>query len=260
MTSVYFPSMSGIMAGQQQVDVIANNLANLSTTGFKAARAQLVSLPSQRSEVARAGEAVLGPVDLGGGVMLGAVTRQFTTGPIQVTGNPLDLAIVGDGATFFAVRRRDGTVAYTRAGALSIDANGQLVTADGAILEPPITLSPGARIDHVDAQGRIYAVQGSANAPTVVGQLQLVRFPNPNGLIALGNGQFSATPAAGQPEVGTPGAPGWPTIGSGMLEAANVDLATEMTQLIIAQRAYVANIRALQTTDEMVALAIQTRS
>lgn len=259
MSILYFPAVSGLVAQQQRLDVIANNLANLSTPGYKAARAELVALPPQEVRVARAGETTFGPVELGSGVVLGAVSRGFARGPVQVTGNPLDLAILGSDG-FFQVTMPDGTVAYTRSGTLAVDGLGRLTLGDGSLLVPPVVVPGGTRISHVDEQGVVYGIAADTGELQPLGQLELARFPNPDGLLAVGGNRFVATPASGEPERGTPGGDGWPTVGSGMLETSNVDLAEQMVQMIEAQRAYSANARALETLDEMIGLAIRTRS
>ncbi len=259
MSSLYFPAVSGMRAQQQRLDIIANNLANMSTTGYKAARAQFAALPPQEVRVARAGTTTLGSVELGSGVVLNGTTRQFTQGPVQVTGNLLDLAILGSDE-FFQVTTPEGITAYVRSGTLSVDAAGRLTLGDGSLLTPPIVAPDGVSVSHVDERGVVYGRAAGATEPQPLGQIMLVRFPNPDGLLAVGSNRFIATPAAGAPELGTPAADGWPAVASGMLEASNVDLADQMVQLIEAQRAYSANARALDTLDEMLGLAIRTRS
>lgn len=259
MSSLYFPAVSGIRAQQQRLDIIANNLANSNTTGYKAARAEFAALPPQNIRVARAGATALGRVELGSGVVLNGTSRQFTQGPVQVTGNLLDLAILGSDG-FFQVTTPEGITAYVRSGTLSVDGAGRLTLGDGSLLTPPIVVPAGVRVNHVDERGVIYGLPAGATEPQPLGQIVLARFPNPNGLLAIGNNRFVATPAAGAPELGVPATDGWPAIASGMLEASNVDLADQMVQMIEAQRAYSANARALETLDEMLGLVIRTRS
>ena len=259
MSNLYFPAVSGMRAQQQRLDIIANNLANLSTPGYKAARAEFAALPPQEVRIARAGGTTLGQVELGSGVVLHGTTRRFTGGPLQITGNRLDVAILGADA-FFQVTTPEGMTAYVRSGTFSLDATGRLTLGDGSVLSPPVVVPAGGSITHIDERGVIYGLLANAEEPERLGQIMLARFPNPNGLLAAGSNRFVATPAAGDPEVGLPATNGWPGVVSGVLEASDVDLTEQMVQLIGAQRAYSANARALETLDEMLGLVIRTRS
>ncbi len=258
MEALYFPAVSGIRAQQLRLDTIAHNLANLETDGFKAVRAEFAAIPPQQYLIARAGEAVLGPVHVGAGVELIGTTWQPTLGPLEVTGDPYDF-VLGGPDLFVISQLPDGTTAYRRSGRLSVDGAGRLVFADGSLLQPPISLPPGTQLDHIAPDGTVWVRSADGTTTEAVGQLTLARFPNPQGLLAAGNGRFLATEAAGQPEVGAPGRGTWPPILSGVREHSNVDLADQMTQLIMAQRAYTANLRALQTIDELVEIATRLR-
>lgn len=258
MEALYFPAVSGARAQQVRLDTIAHNLANLETDGFKAVRAEFAAVPPQQYLVARAGEAVLGPVSVGAGVEVIGTTRQYTLGPLEVTGDPADLVLSG-ADTFLATRLPDGTLAYRKSGHLGIDAEGRLVFEDGSVLEPPVRLPEGTQLDRIEPDGTIL-VRAPGSADTrAIGRLELVRFPNPQGLLAAGRGRWLATEAAGQPEVGAPGEGGWPPVLSEVREHSNVDLVDQMTQLIMAQRAYTANLRALQTIDELIEIATRLR-
>ncbi|MDI3340326.1 MAG: flagellar hook-basal body complex protein [Sphaerobacter sp.] len=259
MTGVYATGATGLRAQQARIDTVANNLANAATTGFKMARVDLVDLIQQPLEVARAGDGSEPETDLGAGVAVGDVSRSFAPGGVVPTGNPLDLMILGPDS-FFVVTTPDGQQRYTRDGHLRVDGAGQLVTAAGDRVMPAITVPPGANVTEVTQEGRVLALLPGAAAPVEIGQLTLARFANPQGLAADGHNRFAATAASGEPEIGTPGAGGLPTLMSGALEAADVDLADQMTTLIEAQRAYTANARSIQALDEMVGLVIQTRS
>lgn len=258
MEVLYFPAVSGLRAQQTRLDTIAHNLANLETDGFKAVRAEFAAVPPQDYLVARAGTAVLGPVAIGTGVELLATTRQFTTGPLEASGNPWDFALAGPD-TFLPVQLPDGTTAYRRSGTLSVDATGRLVFEDGSLLVPPVILPPGTQLDRIANDGTVFVRQPGSGSTEAIGRLQLVRFPNPQGLLAAGQGRWLATEAAGPAETGFPGENGWGPVLGGMREHSNVDLVDQMTQLIMAQRAYTANVRALQSIDELIEIATRLR-
>jgi len=258
MEALYFPAVSGARAQQVRLDTIAHNLANLETDGFKAVRAEFAAVPPQAYLVARAGEAVLGPVAVGSGVELVATTWNPTLGPLAVTGDPFDLVLTGPD-TFLPTRLPDGAVAYRRSGRLTVDGAGRLGFEDGSMLQPPITVPEGAQLDRIDPDGTVFVRRGQGGDAEAIGRIQLVRFPNPQGLLAAGQGRWLVTEAAGQPETGMPGEGNWPPVLSGVREHANVDLVDQMTQLIMAQRAYTANLRSLQTIDELIEIATRLR-
>lgn len=258
MEALYFPAVSGARAQQVRLDTIAHNLANLETDGFKAVRAEFAAIPPQEYVVARAGTATLGPVGVGTGVELVGTTRQFTLGPIVVTGDPSDL-VLARADTFLPVQLPDGTVAYRRSGRVSLDGAGRLVFEDGSLPLPPLVLPAGAQLDQIAPDGTIFVRAPGAGDRQPVGRLEVVRFPNPQGLLAAGQGRWLATEAAGQPEAAGAGEGSAPLVLNGVREHSNVDLVDQMTQLIMAQRAYTANLRALQTLDELVEIATRLR-
>ncbi len=251
---------TGMAAQETQLDTIANNLANANTTGYKRQHAEFEDLLYQnvRSAGPNAdGTAAPTGTQLGTGVRIVATSRSFTQGTLQQTGNPLDLAIEGQG--FFAVMRPTGEMGYTRAGSLKLDAQGRLTTSDGLPLEPPITVPSDATSVTVTADGTVSAQQPGGHAPTVVGQLQLTTFPNANGLAADGHNLFSPTASSGEPVTGAPAAEGRGTLMQGALEGSNVDVVDEMVSMIRTQRAYEINSKVISTADEMLRNATQTQ-
>jgi flagellar basal-body rod protein FlgG len=255
MSGVFRSSVTGLQAQQTRLDMIANNIANLYTPGFRGARADLAATPRQPLAVADAN----GTLELGGGVELTGTTRVFAQGALQLTSGTLDLAILGaDG--FFQIALPGGGTAFTRAGGFSLDGEGYLVAGNGDRLAPPIQVPAGMTISHINGDGTVYASRPGSPTREQVGQLTLARFPNPDGLAAVGADRFVATDAAGALEPGAPGSAGFPEIGSGVLEASNVDMAEQTTLMLDAQRAYSMNLRAVQALDEMIGLVVQMRS
>lgn len=259
MSGMFFSSVSGLRAQQTRLDSVANNLANLSTTGYKAARIDLAALPRQPLEIARAGATPLSLTEIRSGVAVVGTTQSFSMGGLQTTNSATDLAILGEGA-FFQVRTQDGAIAYTRDGQFSVDGSGQLVTSNGDVIEPPIEVPGGMTISHITGEGVVMALLPNSASTRPIGQIELARFPNPNGLLLAGSNRFVATAAAGAVETGNPGLDGFSQVASGVLETSNVDLAEQSVTLIEAQRAYAMNLRAVQTLDEMVGLVVRTRS
>jgi flagellar basal-body rod protein FlgG len=256
---VFRSAVTGVRAQQLALDVIANNLANVSTTGYKARRADFRDLLYQRLRAGRVPDptAPVSPAEIGGGARADVISRLFSQGALRESGRVLDLAIAGDG--FFQVRTAAGQVAYTRDGALQIDATGRLTTAAGELIDPPVTLPEDLITLRIDERGTIYGTRAGAEGELTLGQLQLARFTNPAGLSAAGENLFVATDNSGAPQTGNPGENGLGQLVSGFLEAANVDLGAEMTAMIQAQRAYQLNLKAVQTIDEMTAQALQLR-
>jgi flagellar basal-body rod protein FlgG len=193
----------------------------------------------------------MGPtgVQVGLGTRVVATARNFTQGTIEQTGNALDVAIEGKG--MLPVLRPDGTVAYTRAGALKLDADGRLVTSAGLPVEPPITVPPDVTEVIIDQSGKVSATRSGEAEPTDLGQLQIATFANPGGLDAVGHNLFLASAASGEPSVGIPGDEGRGSILQGALEGSNVDVVTEMIGMIRAQRAYEINSKVISAADEM---------
>lgn len=250
-------SAAGMIGQQKLVDVIANNLANVNTVGYKKSRVDFEDLVYQTLKLAGtpAAPELRRPagVELGTGVRVAVTPRMFSMGNLQVTGNPLDLAISGDG--FFQILLPDGRIAYTRDGTFKKDAEGSVVTSNGYRLYPPVTLPPDAEEISITSDGRILVkVPGAAEA-VEVGRIELVRFVNPAGLRSIGKNLFLQTPASGEPMVGTPGKEGFGEIVQGALEMSNVNIVDEMVGLIVAQRAYEFNARGVQTADAMLATA-----
>jgi flagellar basal-body rod protein FlgG len=249
---------TGMTAQETKLDTIANNLANANTTGFKRQDADFEDLLYQnlRAPTANAaGGASPSGAQVGSGARVVSTSRAFSQGPIQQTGNPLDLAIEGNG--FLAVSHRAGETAFTRAGSLKVDATGRLVTSDGLAVEPPITFPADTTAIAISADGLVTATQPGQRQPTQVGQLQLVNFPNPNGLNGLGHNLYEATASSGEPAAGAPGADGRGTFMQGALEGSNVEVVTEMIALVRTQRAYEINSKVVSAADEMMRNATQ---
>ncbi|MBI5426790.1 MAG: flagellar basal-body rod protein FlgG [Nitrospinae bacterium] len=254
--SLYVAS-TGMNAQDLNVSVIANNLANVNTTGFKRSRPDFQDLLYQNlrlvGTLSEAGNQVPTGIQLGLGVKPAAVQKIFLQGDPVQTQNPLDLAIQGQG--FFQITLADGTIAYTRAGAFKLDNTGQIVTSDGLRMEPAITVPPDALQIAVDNQGSVSVTQPGATAPAVLGTIQLATFQNSAGLQAIGFSLFKETDASGTPTTGTAGIDNRGTIQQGFLELSNVSVVEEMVNLITAQRAYEVNSRSVQTADQMLQIA-----
>jgi flagellar basal-body rod protein FlgG len=248
-----YTAATGMEAQQLRMDVISNNLANASTTGFKKTRAEFEDLLSETIRGAGApaaqGGADPAPLQVGLGVRTGGTTRAFAQGDAVNTGNPLDLAI--EGAGFFRVQRASGDYAYTRAGNFAVDATGRLVTQHGEVVEPGITVPPDATAVTIKPDGTVTATVAGRPDPNTLGQLELSTFTNPAGLTSLGNNLFAATPASGDPVTSKPGEQGTGTLAQGMLEGANVKAVEEMIDMIACQRAYELNSKIIQTADQM---------
>lgn len=242
---------AGLQAQQYALDVAANNLANAQTTGFKRQRVDPVDLPPAPSPFGAPGgdgTVVIAPYELGQGSAPGAVVTHLGQGPLVATGRPLDIAIAGEG--LLTVTLPDGQTAYTRDGALHLDGAGRLTTAAGALVAPPITVPAGARAVTIARDGRVLADLGTGE-PQTVGQLQLVRFANPDGLQRVGQNLFVATAAAGPTTSGAPGSAGFGALVAGSLEGSNVEVGEDLVRVIQAQRAYQVNSRVLRMLDEM---------
>jgi flagellar basal-body rod protein FlgG len=243
-----------MVAQQYNLDVIANNLANVNTTGFKQQRAEFQDLMYQtfRTSGATTGANSRQPVSLqiGLGTQFSSTGSNFNQGPMQSTGNPLDVAITGDG--FLRVLRPDGTVGYTRDGSLKRDQTGLLVTSDGYPLEPAVTIPPGATGITIAPNGKISAIlPGNPEAQELPGGLEITTFANPAGLQRVGQNLYVKGAASGEAVDGTPGEEGRGEIRQYMLEGSNVQVVEEMVRMITAQRAYEINSKAIQTSDDM---------
>ena len=245
---------TGMLAQQTNVEVIANNLANMNTTGFKEQRAEFEDLLYQNVELQGAqssdtGTIVPSGVQLGAGVRTAAVYRINRQGDLQTTSNSYDVAI--NGAGYFRIQMPDGTDAYTRAGNFALSPEGQLVTQQGYVVQPGIAIPTTATAVTINAQGQVQATVPGQTAAQTVGQLELTRFPNDAGLKAEGNNLFTETASSGAPQSGVPGSTGYGTIQQGFLETSNVNAVSEITSLITAQRAYEMNSKVITAADEM---------
>ena len=245
---------TGMAAQELNVQVISNNIANLRTTGFKkqtAAFQDLIYQHIRRVGAQSSDQGTILPVgiDLGGGVKTVGTPRSMTQGTLSQTGNDLDLAITGEG--FFKVLMPDGTFQYTRDGTFQMDNQGRIVTAAGNPVQPTITIPNNASGITINAQGQVsVTLPGSTNSQ-VIGQLALTRFINKAGLQPVGNNQFTDTPSSGAPQDGVADQQGYGTITQGSLEQANVDVVSEMSDLIAAQRAYEMNAKVVSAADQM---------
>jgi flagellar basal-body rod protein FlgG len=254
MLRALYTAASGMVAQQLNLDNIANNLANASTAGFYGRRLQFSDLVYQNVIMPGAAATQQTTVSAGLQVGLGTMPRASevlqTQGNFSSTGNPLDLAIQGLG--FFQVTMPDGTISYSRAGSFHLDAQGNIVTADGNPLQPSITIPANATSITVGSDGTVSVTEAGQTAAQQVGSIQLAMFPNPGGLNSIGNNLFLATTASGDPIVGAPGASeGLGTLQQGMLEQSNVDIVSEFVQLIVAQRAYESNSKVVTSADQM---------
>lgn len=253
MNPALWIAKTGLDAQQTRMAVIANNLANVNTTGFKQSRAVFSDLLYQniRQPGAQSSQNTHLPsgLMLGTGVQIVATEKVFTQGNIVQTDNSLDIAIEGRG--FLEILRPDGTIAYTRDGSLQLDADGQIVTADGFALQPGLTLPTGTLSITVGSDGTISALVSGSTAPTQVGTVQLADFINPTGLQPIGGNMYIETAASGAPQSGTPGQSGLGTVVQGALESSNINVVEELVNMIETQRAYEMNSKAISTTDQM---------
>ena len=248
---------SGMTAQQMNVDNIANNLANVNTTGYKRSKVEFQDVLYQRLQQAgistATGSVIPTNLEVGYGVKPVATTRQYDMGELSATENPFDMAINGNG--FFQVTLPDGTTGYTRDGTFKVSSDGRLTTSDGYFLTPEITIPEDAESVSISAEGVVSVMQVGQTDPTEVGQLELARFINPAGLSALGHNLLEVTAASGDPVTGVPGEEGLGSIAQGYLEVSNVDVVAEMVNMIIAQRAYEINSKAIQTSEDMTQIA-----
>lgn len=248
-----FIAATGMNTQELNVNVIANNLANVNTIGFKRSRPEFQDLLYQNLRVvgtlSDAGNQVPTGIQLGLGAKAAAIQKIFLQGDCTQTQNPLDMAIQGRG--FFQISQADGTIAYSRAGSFKLDNSGQIVTADGLRMEPTIAIPPDALNVAIDPEGTVSVTQSGVAAPTVVGTVQTVTFQNDAGLQAIGFNLFRQTDASGPPIIGNPGLDDHGTVQQGFLELSNVSVVEEMVNLIAAQRAYEVNSRTVQTSDEL---------
>jgi flagellar basal-body rod protein FlgG len=253
MSSSLRTSASGMLAQQRMIDVIANNLANVNTTGFKRSR---VSFEDVLYETVRPGASAtspaggaLSPIQIGKGVRVAAVLRLHAEGSPEQTGRALDVAIEGDG--FFQVQRADGTTGYTRDGGFTLSEDGRMVTIGGEALLPEIVVPEGATNLGIGPTGVVSVTLPGSATPMELGRIEVVRFLNPAGLLALGGNQYGESPATGRPLPGFPGEDGSGRLMQGALESSNVEIVQEMTDMIAAQRAYEINAKAVRAGEDM---------
>ena len=245
---------TGMQAQQTNVEVISNNIANMTTTGFKRRRAEFQDLIYQNlrrvgSSSSDTGTIVPSGAQVGLGVKTAAIYRINEQGNLQQTSNTFDLAISGCG--YFQITLPSGDTAYTRDGTFGLSPEGQIVTADGYVVQPGITVPSNATSVTINSSGEVQATLSGQTAPTTVGQIQLATFPNEAGLDAQGNNLLLQSAASGAPSSGNPAAPGFGTVMQGFIETSNVNVVTEITNLISAQRAYEMNSRVITTSDQM---------
>lgn len=252
---------TGMSAQQTQLEGISNNIANANTNAFKKQRIDFQDLLYQtvRAAGAQTSATTRSPtgLQLGSGVRVAGAAHIFSQGNTLITNNPLDIAIEGDG--FFVVQQPDGSPAYTRSGALQKDSQGQLVTSEGAPLDPPILIPSDSISVTVGADGTVNAMVQGQTAPVNLGQITVATFVNPSGLHSLGRNLYIPTAASGEPMVGAPGENGRGTMLQGAVEKSNVDVVEEMVGLISTQRAYEVNSKVITAADEMLATATQLR-
>lgn len=245
---------TGMQAQQTNVEVISNNLANMTTTGFKRQRAEFQDLIYQNlrrvgSNSSDSGSIVPSGAQVGLGVKTAAIYRINEQGNLQQTSNTLDLAIQGNG--YFQVTLPSGDTAYTRDGTFGLAPDGTIVTADGYVVQPGIQIPNNVTNVTINTAGQVQATIAGQTAPQTVGQLQLATFPNPAGLDSQGSNLFLQSAASGNPVTGNPASPGFGSVMQGFIETSNVNVVTEVTNLITAQRSYEMNSRVITASDEM---------
>ncbi|MDX1922770.1 MAG: flagellar basal-body rod protein FlgG [Alphaproteobacteria bacterium] len=253
---------TGMQAQELNVEVISNNIANISTSGFKRQRAEFQDMIYENirrpgSTSTDAGNIVPTGIQVGMGVRPAAVYRINSQGNVTITDNPLDISVSGRG--FFQVQLPDGTTAYTRAGSMQLNADGVIVNADGYPIQPSITIPSNAIDVTINSSGEVLVKQDGTTTLTNVGQLQLATFVNPAGLEAIGNNLLRESPASGTPTTGAPASTGFGEVRQGSIENSNVNVVSEITSLITAQRAYEMNSRVIKASDEMLSTVSQLR-
>ncbi len=255
---------TGMRTQQLNVDTIANNLANVNTTGFKKSRVNFVDLVTHGADAAAqalAGGQAMPGLDAaqraGAGVAVTAVDKLFDGGTLQKTGNVYDVAITGDG--FLEVAQPDGSKAYTRGGSFKVDNDGMLATATGQVLQPEIQIPASATSVTIGVDGKVNVTTATSTTPIEVGRLAMARFSNPGALTALGNGLYAASDLSGEAIAGHGGEDGMGTLAQGFLEGSNVKMVDEMVNLMIAQRSYEASVKVIQASDEMMGMVNNLR-
>jgi flagellar basal-body rod protein FlgG len=257
MLRAMYTAASGMEAQQLNIDTIAHNLANINTSGFKLRKAQFQDLLYQN--IRQAGAANTATTDIPVGLQVGLGTRpvatelNFSQGDFSSTNNPLDVVIQGQG--FFQIRQVNGQIAYTRNGNFHLNRDGNIVTSDGDLLDPQITIPQDQVSITIGADGTVSVQQSEQTEPQQVGRIELALFQNPSGLQNIGKSLFLPTQASGDAVTGTPGENGLGTLLSGFVEQSNVNVVEEMVNMIISQRAYEANSKVIRTADDMLTQA-----
>ncbi|MCK5145269.1 flagellar basal-body rod protein FlgG [bacterium] len=261
MNRIMHTASSGMAAQQMNVDTIANNLANVNTPGYKKSRIEFQDLLYQtvRPEGAVTVENAMAPngLQMGLGTRPVATSKMFMQGDVTETGNPLDLAVHGEG--FFTILMPDNSRTFSRDGSFKLSPDGRLVTSDGFIIEPEISLPQDTQEVTVSTDGLVYAHVAGQSQPEEVGQIELVKFINPSGLKNLGHNLYQQTVTSGDPIFGSPAEEGFGTIEQGYLESSNVDVVEEMVNMITAQRAYEINSKVVRTADDMMSIINQMK-
>ncbi|MHB9035453.1 MAG: flagellar basal-body rod protein FlgG [Armatimonadota bacterium] len=257
MIRALYTAATGMEAQQLNMDITANNLANVNTTGFKKSRADFQDLLYQTIRTAGSTQAqgvqVPTGIQVGLGTRMAAVQKVFTQGDYKQTDNDLDVVIEGTG--FFQVMQPSGELAYTRDGSFKIDGQGKLVTSDGYAVQPEVTIPAEATDISIGEDGTVTVSVAGQTAPQQLGQFQLVKFLNPAGLSSQGRNLLVATDASGEPITASPGQDGLGTLRQGVIEMSNVKVVDEMVNMIEAQRAYEVNSKSIQSSDEMLNIA-----
>src|SRR5580692_11634835 len=243
---------SGMAAQDLNVQVISNNIANMNTTGYKRQRAEFQDLLYEHvsrvgTQTSAQGNILPVGIDLGGGVKTVGTPRLITQGSLSQTGNTLDIAVIGDG--FFKILMPDGSFSYTRDGSFKMDAQGRIVTSEGNVVQPGITIPQNSTGLTVNNQGQVSVLLPGSTTSSILGQFTLTRFTNNAGLQANGDNLYTGTPASGTPQDGLPGTEGAGTLLQGSLEQSNVEAVTEISNLIAAQRAYEMNSKVITAAD-----------
>ncbi|WP_077045756.1 flagellar basal-body rod protein FlgG [Pseudomonas sp. KK4] len=259
MLPALWVAKTGLSAQDTNLTTISNNLANVSTTGFKRDRAEfqdlLYQIKRQPGAQSTQDSELPSGLQLGTGVRIVGTQKNFNAGSLQTTEQPLDMAI--DGRGFFQILQPDGTTSYTRDGTFHLDSNGQIVNASGFALEPAIVIPNDAQTFTVGKDGTVSITTAGNPASQVIGNLQTADFINPAGLQAVGNNLFLETAASGAPQVGTPGLAGFGTTLQNTLETSNVSTVEEMVNMITTQRAYEMNSKVISTADQMLSFVTQ---
>jgi flagellar basal-body rod protein FlgG len=243
-----------MMAQELNVQVISNNIANMRTTGYKRQRAEFQDLLYEHvrrvgTQTSEQGNILPAGVELGSGVKTVGTPRLMTQGAILTTGKETDVAIRGEG--FFQINLPDGRTAFTRDGSFAIDATGRLVTAQGNLVQPAITIPANSTGLTINAQGQVMVTPAGTTTPTQIGQIQVAVFINKSGLQGIGDNLLLETPSSGAPQLGTPSTQGFGSLLQSSLEQANVEAVSEISDLIAAQRAYEMNAKVVSAADQM---------